>query len=98
MGWRIAAPTCAPLPRERTFFRESLTSGEAFVALDRLLDTARSGPLYLRPAEIASLVTEQLRTVTADGLKSRVRPLVMPTDFWAGLVSRSGNKSAAIGS
>jgi REP element-mobilizing transposase RayT len=72
--WRL----WGSLPREHTFFRESLTSGEAFVALDRLLDTARSGPLYLRQVEIASLVTEQLRKVAVDGLCWLHAFVVMP--------------------
>jgi REP element-mobilizing transposase RayT len=32
-----------------------MTSGEAFVATDRMLDTARTGPMYLRMPEIAEL-------------------------------------------
>jgi len=72
--WRL----WGSLPRERTFFRESLTSGEAFVALDRFLDAARSGPLYLRQVEVASLVTEQLRKVAADGLCWLHAFVVMP--------------------
>ena len=35
--WRL----WGSLPQERSFLPEHLTSGEAFVALDRLLDTAR---------------------------------------------------------
>jgi REP element-mobilizing transposase RayT len=31
------------------------------VALDRLLDTARTGPMYLRQAEIAGMVVEAFR-------------------------------------
>jgi len=77
--WRL----WGSLPRERSFFRESLTSGEAFVALDRLLDTARSGPLYLRQVEIASLVTEQLRKVVADGLCWLHGFVVMPNHVHA---------------
>jgi REP element-mobilizing transposase RayT len=36
------------------------SSGEAFVWMDRHLDTARSGPLFLRQDAIASLVLESL--------------------------------------
>ncbi len=72
--WRLFGS----LPRERTFVRESLTSGEAFVALNRLLDTARSGPLYLRQAEVANLVTQQLRKVAGDGLCLLHAYVVMP--------------------
>jgi hypothetical protein len=42
------------LPRGRAFRPDVLTSnGEAFAAMDRLLDTARSGPSALRRPEIA---------------------------------------------
>ncbi len=41
------------LPESRIFPPERLTSGKAFVAMDRLLDAARSGPLHLRQHEIA---------------------------------------------
>jgi len=37
-------------------FPEELSSGEAFVAMDKLLDQARSGPVYLRQPETAQLV------------------------------------------
>jgi putative transposase len=36
------------------------TSGEAFVAMDRLLDNARTGPMYLRQPEIAKMIVEAL--------------------------------------
>jgi len=38
-----------------------LTSGKSFVAVDRILDKAVSGPLYLRMPEIAALVVASLR-------------------------------------
>ncbi len=38
-----------------------MTSGKAFVAMDRILDNARTGPLFLREPEIADLVTKALR-------------------------------------
>jgi REP element-mobilizing transposase RayT len=63
---------------ERAFQREHLTSGEAFVAMDRLLDTARTGPVYLRQPEIAHLVREQLLEVVASGLCSLEAYVVMP--------------------
>jgi REP element-mobilizing transposase RayT len=44
------------LPVGREFPKDSLSSGEAFVAMDRLLDTARYGPVYLKRAEVAGLV------------------------------------------
>jgi REP element-mobilizing transposase RayT len=44
------------LPANRAFPPENLTSGEAFVAMDKLLDQARSGPMFLRQPEIAKEV------------------------------------------
>jgi len=38
-----------------------LTSGQAFVWLDRQLDTARDGPMYLRRPDIARIVTSSIR-------------------------------------
>jgi REP element-mobilizing transposase RayT len=72
--WRL----WGSLPPERVFEREHVTSGEAFVAWDRLLDTARSGPLYLRQEEIAGMVQEQLRKADAAGLCSLDAFVIMP--------------------
>jgi REP element-mobilizing transposase RayT len=49
------------LPASRVFLPDRLTSGQAFVAMDRILDRAASGPLSLRQPEIAELVTDALR-------------------------------------
>ena len=50
------------LPVKRVFPPESLaTSGKAFVAMDRLLDGAMSGPRFLRQPEIAEIVVTALR-------------------------------------
>ncbi len=48
------------LPSGREFPKEALTSGEAFVAMDRLLDTARSGPMHLMVPQIATLVRDSI--------------------------------------
>ena len=48
------------LPASRVFPPERLTSGKAFVAIDRILDKAASGPLYLRMPEIAALIVASL--------------------------------------
>ena len=37
-----------------------LSAGEAFVWLDRRLDTSRSGPLYLRQPEVAQIVVNSI--------------------------------------
>jgi len=58
--------------------REHATSGQAFLVFDRLLDTARSGPVYLRLPEIANLVLEQLQVIDSRGLCSLHAYVVMP--------------------
>jgi putative transposase len=59
--WRLADS----LPPGRLFPSGSLTSGEAFVAMDRLLDEARTGPQFLRQPEIADMVADNIRELTA---------------------------------
>jgi putative transposase len=44
------------LPHNRTFPPARLTHGRAFVAMDRLLDAARSGPTYLAQSRFALMV------------------------------------------
>ena len=56
LTWRLHGS----LPSNR-FFPPTITSGQAFVAMDRLLDNARTGPLYLRQPEIAAMVVEAIR-------------------------------------
>jgi REP element-mobilizing transposase RayT len=53
--WRLQGS----LPANRSF-PPGTTSGQAFVAMDRLLDNARTGPLYLRQPEIANMVVEAI--------------------------------------
>ncbi|MFZ0590960.1 MAG: transposase [Bryobacteraceae bacterium] len=72
--WRLSGS----LPRERIFLPEHLTSGEAFAAWDRLLDTAQNGPAYLAQPQIASLITDQLWHVVARGLCCLHAYVVMP--------------------
>ena len=48
------------LPPNRSFPANSLTSGKAFVAMDRLLGGTRSGPLYLAQADIAEIVVDAI--------------------------------------
>ncbi len=54
--WRLYGS----LPRNRFFPDCMLTSGKAFVALDRLLDEARTGPSYLRLPIIAEMVVDSI--------------------------------------
>jgi len=72
--WRL----WGSLPPERCFLPEHLTSGEAFVAFDRLLDTIRMGPVYLRQDQIAGIVIDHLRALVADGFCSLDAFVVMP--------------------
>ena len=48
------------LPGAREFSRESMTSGKAFVCMDRLLDSQLAGPAYLRIPEVAQLVVDSV--------------------------------------
>ena len=57
LTWRLHGS----LPPHRPFPTTALRSGEAFVALDRLLDEARTGPFYLRQPAIADLVVEAIQ-------------------------------------
>src|SRR5690349_3588029 len=48
------------LPENRVFPPARMTSGQAFVAIDRLLDHARRGPLFLKIPEIAEMVRRSI--------------------------------------
>jgi putative transposase len=48
------------LPGNRIFQVGNLSSGQAFVALDRLLDEARSGPLYFHQPALAEMVVDAI--------------------------------------
>jgi putative transposase len=54
------------LPAHRPFSGANVTSGEAFVTMDRLLDQARCGPSFLRQPAIAQLVLDSINF--GDGL------------------------------
>ena len=43
------------------------TNGKAFVAMDRLLDTSRSGPMHLARPEFAEMVIRTIRFLERDG-------------------------------
>jgi REP element-mobilizing transposase RayT len=49
------------LPSSRVFAPQALSTGKAFAAMDRILDSGNTGPLYLRQPEIAELVVAALR-------------------------------------
>jgi REP element-mobilizing transposase RayT len=56
LTWRLHGS----LPANRSF-PSATTSGRAFVTMDRILDNARTGPLYLRQPELAAIVVEAIR-------------------------------------
>jgi putative transposase len=75
------------LPAGREFPKESLTSGQAFVAMDRLLDTARFGPVHLKRREVAQLVRASIQHCTAEcDMHARV---IMPNHVHLLLTPRS---------
>jgi len=54
----VSTPVCHPSGLSRT---DTLNSGQAFAAMDRLLDEARSGAFYLRQPAIANMVVEAIQ-------------------------------------
>ena len=48
------------LPPHRAFPTETLNSGRAFAAMDRLLDEARAGAVYLRQPAAANMIVEAI--------------------------------------
>jgi REP element-mobilizing transposase RayT len=57
LTWRLDGS----LPPHRPFPAGALRSGQAFAALDRLLDETRRGPFYLRQPAVADLVVEAIQ-------------------------------------
>jgi putative transposase len=57
LTWRLHGS----LPPNRSFPEATLSSGQAFAALDRLLDEARSGPFYLRQPAVADVIVEAIQ-------------------------------------
>ena len=49
------------LPPQRAVPMAALNSGQAFRAMDRLLDEARSGAFYLRQPAIAEMIVEAIQ-------------------------------------
>jgi REP element-mobilizing transposase RayT len=49
------------LPINRVFPPGRLTSGKAFVAMDRILDKAMSGPRFLQQSDLAALLIDALK-------------------------------------
>jgi REP element-mobilizing transposase RayT len=59
--WRLQGS----LPPNRSFLAGTVGSGRAFVAMDRLLEQARTGPSYLRNEAVAYVVVEAIRYGTS---------------------------------
>ncbi len=85
------------LPRERTFPPSGLTSGKAFVALDRLLDQARSGRCFLRQPEVARQVLASIEYGAQRGDYDLHAWVIMPNHVHLLLTPRV-NVSKALGS
>jgi putative DNA methylase len=66
------------LPVQRPFPASDLTSGEAFVTMDRLLDHARRGPTFLRQPAIAQLVLTSIQWGVAIGHYELHSWVIMP--------------------
>ena len=56
LTWRLDGS----LPPNRPFGGATLSSGQVFAAMDRLLDEARTGPMYLRQEGVAEMVMEAI--------------------------------------
>jgi len=56
----VTWPLYGSLPPNRTFPAATVCSGQAFAALDRLLDQTRAGPFHLRQPELADMVVEAI--------------------------------------
>jgi REP element-mobilizing transposase RayT len=65
------------LPARPVFPPARLTSGQAFVAMDRMLDEAQHGPLFLRQPEIARLVIQALAGGEVRFLRYRLHAFVV---------------------
>jgi len=63
--WSAADPqvgwSSMSLPSNRAFPTDALNSGQAFAAMDRLLDEARSGAFHLRQPAIANMIVEAIQ-------------------------------------
>jgi putative DNA methylase len=60
--WRLHGS----LPKGRAFPAVTLSAGEVFAAMDRLLDRGGTGPLFLRDAQLADMIVGALRFGESD--------------------------------
>jgi hypothetical protein len=56
LTWRLHGS----LPVNRPFLKAAISSGRAFVLMDRLLDEVRTGPFYLRQERVAEAVWQAI--------------------------------------
>jgi putative transposase len=49
------------LPESRVFPPEDMSHGQTFVVMDRLLDFAQTGPLYLKETEVVQIVVNAIQ-------------------------------------
>jgi len=62
LTWRLPDS----LPSHRAFPTDAPNSGQAFSAMDRLLDEACGGQFYLRQPAIADMIVEAILVVKCD--------------------------------
>jgi hypothetical protein len=62
------------LPKSRAFPPARCSSGQAFVTMDRLLDRATEGPVFLRQHEIAQIVIDAIRDGEAPFIVTNCTP------------------------
>jgi len=85
------------LPEHRGFPPSNLTSGEAFVTMDRLLDQARCGPTFLRQPDVAQQVLTSIECGTEIGHYQMHAWVIMPNHVHLLLTPRV-NVSKLLGS
>ncbi len=84
------------LPARPVFPPARLTSGQAFVAMDRMLDEAQHGPLFLRQPEIARLVIQALAGGEVRFLRYRLHAFVVMPNHVHGIIVITGRGEASV--
>ncbi len=85
------------LPSHRIFPPARLTAGRAFAAIDRLLDNARTGPLYLSRPEFARLVVQALSDGAARFQRHELHAFVVMPNHVHALVTPRVNAKEWLG-
>src|SRR5262249_17968468 len=96
------------LPQGRVFDPDTVTSGEAFGLMDRVLDAGRVGPTYLRRRECARIVVEAIQfhagksyelhayVVMPNHVHMLVTPLMDPAGFLRSIKGFSARRINAL--